>query len=857
MTYGTLPLRQLFRLALAECRGASARLSFFILCIAIGVGAVTVINSFTLTLQNSIQNESKGLLAADIEIKSSWAMSAKDEQILRKELGPEAEFLSIKELHAMARFPDPAKPGENGSILTELKAVPTEAPYYPLYGEFEAKPGKALEVLLEDSGAVVETSFLARTHLKAGDTFDLGKSRVTIRGIVISEPDRLSRAFSIGPRLFVSLKTLDASELIQPGSRVRHKTLVRLADSSDPEIVAFNIEHKLSDKAASTRTYKDRKSNLAQSIDRIGRYLGSIAVVALLMGGIGVAMIVRVFMAQKLDSAAIMKCLGARSRTIWNIYLLQALGLGLLGSILGAAAGYGFQFLLPAKLAGLLAIEVKPEFYWEPTFRAIILGLGTTLLFCAWPLLCASRVKPLRLFRRGFDDEHQPNIGRRERIAAGFAFTAGLIALSIWQAGSVKNAAVFLAAILVAILLSMGSAFLVVRLLKKYSWTGTVSGQYGLANLHRPNNQTLPIVACLGMGVMLLLTVRLTQMDMMAMLSSNTENSPPNYFFIDIQSDQTEQFTQALDSVAPEAERSLTPLVRSKFYSANGVKAQDWKFDNPAAEEWFINREFVLTHMSDAPPPDNEIIKGKWWGKEGASTPQVSLEEDAARRLNIDVGATLTMEIQGVQIEAPVTNIRKVNWRNMRTNFYMIYSPSALEGAPLTFVATAHVPEDKEMEVQRAVVNSLPNVTALSSRDIVKTVQNITEKLSALVDFMSGFSILSGLIILSGSIASTKYRRMQESAILKILGARRFAVARILGVEYALLGLLAGMIGAGLSALLSWGVMEYLVKAPWHFYPSVTFSAIFLTAVAAAVTGIVSSLDSLNGKPGKTLREAT
>jgi len=215
----------------------------------------------------------------------------------------------------------------------------------------------------------------------------------------------------------------------------------------------------------------------------------------------------------------------------------------------------------------------------------------------------------------------------------------------------------------------------------------------------------------------------------------------------------------------------------------------------------------------------------------------------------------LTVDIQGIQVSAPVTNIRKVDWRNMRTNFYMIFSSAALLGAPVTYVATAHVPAEKEIAVRRAVVNKLPNVTALSSSDIIKTVQSITEKLAGLVDFMSGFSIFSGLIILSGSIASTKYRRLKETAVLKILGARRATVIRILSAEYAVLGILAGLAGGGLSILLSWTVMKYLVKAPWHFHPLAVITATGLTVLAVVITGILGSLDTIKNRPAKTIRQ--
>jgi len=378
--------------------------------------------------------------------------------------------------------------------------------------------------------------------------------------------------------------------------------------------------------------------------------------------------------------------------------------------------------------------------------------------------------------------------------------------------------------------------------------------RYGMSNLRRPNNQATAIITCLGMGIMLILTVRLVQMDMLEMLNKNTEMSPPNYFFIDIQHDQKQTFINTLDRVTPEAERTLTPLVRSRLHSIDDKLIANWEYKDKKREEWFINREFVLTYMAGPPPKDNEVIEGKWWGD--GKNAEVSLEEDAAKRLHAKIGSQLTIDIQGILISATVTSIRKVNWRNMRTNFYMIYSPAALADAPLTYVATVNVPDHKELELQHAVVEALPNITALSTRDIVNTLEATIARLTTLVDFMSGFAIAAGLFILSGSIASTKFRRLRESAILKILGARRKVVTSILGIEYATLGVIAALVGVGLAQGLSWAVMKYMIKSDWHVQPATMVWAFWFAVLITVATGILSSLDVIRNKPLKTIRES-
>ena len=846
---------KLIKLTLAELRGAWKRMTFFILCIAIGVCAVMTIKSFSNMVQETIQGQAKGLLAADIAIKGSWEQGKEDLAYQTKTLPIGTEFLFIKELHGMVQYKTTTIPEKSGSLITELKSIPLSGPQYPFYGELKNNPDRPLQELLKGNSAVVESSFLIKTGLHLNDEFLLGKIKLKITGIVISEPDRISRAFSIGPRLFISRASLDKAGLIQPGSRIKHRTLIKIPDNIDIEKAVMLLERGLPDKTISIRTYKDMQSSLSSSIERMGQYLGALGVIALLMGGIGVAMIVRTFMAQKLDTVAIMSCLGASSRTLLKVYLFQAMLVGMVGSILGIVVGFLLTYLLPSKMEGLINYQLEPAFYFIPAMQSFLLGLATTVLFCIWPLLRAVRTRPLRLFRRNFEEQELSSDKHKDRWVAGLTVSLGLAVMICWQAESLKRGLVFLSALGISIAVFAFASMLLLKVLKVLPKPGSIAIRYGMSNLKRPNSEAASIITCLGMGIMLILTVRLVQMDMLAMLNKNTEINPPNYFFIDIQKDQKETFIQVLDQVAPEADHSITPLVRSRLHSIDEKLRTNWQYKDKQREQWFINREFALTYMEGPPPKDNEIIEGQWWNKERGKNAEVSLEQDAAKRLGANIGSQLTIDIQGIPVSAEVTSIRSVNWRNMRTNFYMIFSPGALSGAPITYVATVNVSNEKELKLQNAVVKALPNVTALSTRDIVNTVESTVSKLTTLVNFMSGFAIAAGLFILSGSIASTKYRRLRESAVLKILGAKRKMVASILGFEYATLGIMAALIGILLAQGLSWAVMKYIIKSSWHLQPGIILSAFCFGVVLTITTGILSSLDVIKNKPLKTIRE--
>ena len=339
-------LLKLFSLAFAESRGAWRRFIFFIVCIAIGVGAVMTVKSFSSLIGTAIQGESKGLLAADLEIKGRWEQNLDDLKFQKAALPAETEFQFIKELHAMALYPQ--SDDKKASLLVELKSVPAQAPFYPMYGSIESTPAHPLENMLADSGAVVDPAFLMRTNLKIGNFFKLGKTRVRINGTITKEPDRITRAFSIGPRVFISHPTLKKADLIQIGSRVKYRTLIRLPKSILLEDAMIILEKGLKDKSLSLRSYKDMESSINNTIDRMSQYLKALGIIALLMGGIGVAMIIRTFMAQKLDTIAILNCLGASPNVILKIYFFQSLLLGFLGSLIGVLLGYGVQFSLPS-----------------------------------------------------------------------------------------------------------------------------------------------------------------------------------------------------------------------------------------------------------------------------------------------------------------------------------------------------------------------------------------------------------------------------------------------------------------------------------------------------------------------------
>jgi putative ABC transport system permease protein len=381
----------------------------------------------------------------------------------------------------------------------------------------------------------------------------------------------------------------------------------------------------------------------------------------------------------------------------------------------------------------------------------------------------------------------------------------------------------------------------------------------GVANLARPGGQTGSVLIALGVGVMLLVSVALLEVSLRRQIDHEQRREAPSFFFIDIQPDQREAFARVVAEAAEGTPPVLTPVVRSRLGAINSrpvTRAMiDGRRGGPDSEgAWYLRREYVLTYTADLPPA-NILVKGRWWRPTDWTRPLVSVEEGAARHLALDVGDRLTFDVQGVPVEAEVTSIRKVDWQTLSTNFFMILSPGALDGAPGTFVATSRVPSVDEARVQNAVVNAFPNVTAIPVRDVLERVASVLRHMAVAIRVMALVSVGTGLVVLVSALTATRGARLHESVIWRTLGATRSVVARIFAVEYACLGVAAGLGGSTLAMALSWVVLRYILEVPWTFEPEALVLGVTLTAAVALAVGFLATFRLLGEKPLTVLRQ--
>ncbi|MGH7207761.1 MAG: ABC transporter permease [Nitrospiraceae bacterium] len=901
----SFPLRMAWR----ETRAGWRHFLYFFLCIALGVGGLVGVALFASNVERTVTREARGLMAGDLEIRLSRSMTQDGETIIKSLVARGIVSTHVSELVAMAAAMDggPTRPTQ----LSELKAVEAG---YPFYGTLRLEPDRPLAELLATSpcasraladppkplatagtahgtcyGAVVQESLLIRMGLSVGDRLKIGQALFTITGVLRKEPDRAVNLFSLGPRVMISREGLAAADLIKPGSRVRERYLLRVPETAMTEALLFELRGRLAGESARVIPFREAQPQLRRFLDQLTRYLGLIGLTALFVGGIGVACTVHAFLREKLNTIAILKTLGAGSDTVLRTYLFQAILLGLIGSLAGAALGTGFQAALPALLAGLLPsdlLDVTTTLSPLPLLKGIAMGILTTLLFALWPLLNIRDLRPALVFRRdvapieqlshtgetaqrsgwGLNDTWG-SIARdpsRSLVVAGVA--VGLAGLAVWQAGSFKIGLLFIGALSLAVAILTLATAMLIRTFTLFSGSRSLAVRYAIGNLYRPGSQTIGVMVSIGIGVMVIVAVSLVERSLVQQLGESRPIDAPTFFFIDIQPDQKDTFLRLIRDRMTDSRPEITPLVRSRLRTLNGrpVQPDDDREGRQGGEQesrksWYFTREYVLTFL-DQLPKDNVITKGAWWSpSEVASSqsghrPVVSVEEEAAKHLGVDLGSIIEFDIQGAAVSAEVTSIRKVEWGNFSTNFYMILSPGSLEGAPFTYVGTVRVLPDREVPLQQAVVAAFPNVTAINIGDVLDSLARILERLSLAIRAVALFCILAGAIVMAAALATTRYRRLYESVILKAVGATRGLVGGSFAIEYALMGAVAGLIGIVLANALAWAILHFILDLPWTMQPGILATGFALTVLLTLAVGFFSTFRILGQPPLTVLR---
>ena len=844
-------------LALREIRSSWHRLIFFFICIAIGVGAIVSLRSLVQNLKSSVNSEARSLLTADVLVSTNSVLPAAAREILEEaRRSPEVEARTDEiETATMLRAtnqPD-AQPR-----MVEVKAVQAG---FPFYGEIQLADGLTYRHdLLQNRGILIRQGALASLNLRIGDPVRIGSLDFTIRGMIEKEPGNTMNGFSLGPRVIIDYRDAEAAGLITFGSRVRFRTLFKTREGGMDPLVA-RLRDQLSPLPnLSVRSFRTSQDRLSDSLTRVEDYLSLIGLVILVLGGIGISSVTRVFIQQKMRTIAILKCLGGTNRRVIGAYLLQVLSLGGIGSLCGLFLAQLVMLALPGLLGDQLPFNLRFGLTWPAVLQGMGIGLLIALLFSLLPLLEIRQIKPILVLRSS------ESTGRRrfdpERLVVGLVVLAGLLGLAAWQAGSLKIGGIFLAGMGVTTAVLSLAATGLMRFLRGLRAIPSFTLRQGINSLYRPGNQTRVIIMAVGLGVFLGVAVRSLQLNLREEFALDLNSFQADLYLIDIQRDQRAGVEEIITRQTG-SRPAIIPTVRMRIAAINDreVNSEQPPQGRGRGEEnrGLLSREYVSTYRGQL-ESNEEILDGRFWedravGEPGAE-PEISIEELLHRELGLNIGDRVAFDVLGRRIAARVTSIRKVDWRNARTGFLIVFRPGPLDDAPTMYISALRGPASplERARLQRELVDRFPNVSTIDVRDIIEIARGIVSNISLAVTFVGGFVFLSGLLILIGSIAMTKFHRLYESAILKTLGAKRRLIILVTLIEYGVLGLLAGLLGSTAAIALTWAISEKALRITWHFSPAVNLIGVGVALGLVTVVGVLSSWDVLIRKPLGILR---
>jgi putative ABC transport system permease protein len=840
-------MRFVLQMARRELRASWKRLLFFFACIALGVGAIVAGRSMLQNANLAIAAEARNLLTADLQVDSGrpWEPDtlAVINRLTEPIVGGRTETI---ESPTMLR---PADPSHEGAMMVELKGVDSS---FPLVGEFKLVDGRPFDYsMIQGGGAVVSIALLDRLALRVGDEVKIGSSTFQIRGAFDQEPGR-GAGFRMGPRVFIERSAVEAAGLTGFGSRARRKIFFTApADKIQP--LAKQLRAELKNSLVGVRSYRDSQENLNEQFTRAEDYSSLTGLVILVLGGIGISNVTRVFIEQKKKSIAVLKCIGATGRRITTAYLAQVITMGVAGSVLGILFGKGVLLLIQAIFADKLPAYMTYGLRFGAAAQGMGVGILISILFSALPLLRVRHIKPNVLLRESAATDRRARDIVRWAVAV--LVLLGLLLVVSWQGGSIRVGLVFLGGLAVTAGALYLAATLLIVLVRRTRQLTSFAMRQAINSLHRPGNQTRVIVMVVGLGVFVVISIQSLQANLIREFDLRSAGDIPDMFLIDVQKDQEQGVSDLIGQMTGQRPL-LIPTIRVRIVAING-KDIDFNDAEMKRERGRLGREYVVTYRPNL-EQNESIVAGKFWDSPSPE-PEVSIEESMRGMAGLDVGGEITFDVAGRKMTARVSSIRHVDWRNSRTGFMVLFRPGALENAPQMMIGALNGPsgEVERSRFQRALVDRFPNVSVIDVVDVVRAIERIINNITLAVSFVGAFVLLSGGLILVGSLAMTKFQRIYEVAVLKTLGAKRRVLFKILLAEYGLMGLVAGIIGSAAAVGLSYATSRWVFEIPWSFTPAVNIGGIAATTLLVTAVGTLATYDVLSRKPLATLRAQT
>ncbi len=771
------------RLARRELRGGLKGFRVFLLCLALGVGAIAAVGMLTEALVAGLRADGGNLLGGDIELRvSHQPWTAEQRAFVERN----AEISRVIEFRTMART------AGGGRALVELKGVDGA---YPLVGAMRLESGMTLAQALARRdgvwGAVVEQTVLRKLGLEVGDTIALGQVEAVIRDTIAREPDRGADGFMLGPRVMVARPVMAQTGLIRVGSLIRYRYRLKLADDAD--LIGFRetLAERFPKASWRVRDVRNGAPGLKRFVDRMRLFLTLVGLTSLLVGGLGIANAVKAYLDGKSATIATMKCLGAPAGLVFGTYFWQILALAGLGTLLGLGIGALVPILLSGLISEYLPFQARIGLYWGPMVLAAVYGLLTALTFALWPLAQARETPAGMLFRNSLLPSATRPRWRYILATAGLAMTLAVITVATAE---IKFFAVnFLIATAVTFLLFLAAGDGLKALIRRLPRARRPGLRLALANVVRPGAATVSIILSFGIGLSVLVTVMVLRANIEFQISERLPDQAPAYYFIGILPDQAERFEQVALAVPSVRDILKVPTMRGRITKVAGVPVDEIEANPRVA--WVHRGDRTMTYARTL-PKGTTLVEGEWWAEDYSGPLLLSISVEAARGLGLEIGDTMTINILGREMTAKVANLRRINWTTLGMNFVLVFSPGLLSSAPHTFLATAKADEDQELALEAAVTDTFRNVTAIRVRDALEAANRILGNISIAVRATAAVTLLAGVLVLAGALVAGHRRRVYDSVVLKVLGARRREIMAAYLLEYALLGLITALLAA-------------------------------------------------------------
>ncbi len=831
-------------MAWRDSRRNRSRLLLFLSSIILGIAALVATFSLGYNLQHDINDQARELVGADLVIDYTRQPDPKMQHLLDS-LGNQRS--QERTFASMIYFIK-----NQGTRLVQVKALEGS---YPYYGSLETTPVNAGRTFGSGRQALVDKTLMLQYGASVGDSIKIGDLNFVISGILKKSPGRNEMSTTAAPPVYIPLRYLAQTGLMQKGSRIGYRYYYKYDSATDIQKLVAAIEPRLEQAGMDYETVESRKKNTSRAFDDFTQFLTLISFVSLLLGCIGVASAIHIYIREKMSSIAILRCLGVKSSQTFSIYLIQVAGIGLIGSLLGAVLGTVIQQVLPGVLKNLLPFQPTTTISFLAITQGIILGLFITLLFALLPLISVRNISPLNSLRLSVEPISRMRDPLQWLLYSLILFF--IATFSRWQMHSWGKAAVFSGSILIAFLFLVLVAHILMSLARRIipsSWN--YLWRQGFANLYRPNNQTIVLIITIGLGAAFIGTLYSVQSMLIKRVSISSNAEQPNMLLFDIQPGNKEAVESMTKQYGLPILRQI-PIVTMRIENINGTDAaKALKDSTDSIPRRAFETEQRVTYR-DSILGTEKITAGEFESaiNRPGDTAHISIEDRYASRLHLKIGDQIIFNVQGVLVPTVVGSFRQIDYRRLQPNFRIVFPRGILETAPQFFVMLTHVPSSEaSAHFQQAVVRKYPNVSIIDLELILNVLNDLLDKIGFVIRFMAAFSICTGLVVLIASVLISKYQRIQESILLRTLGASRKQILIITSLEFFFLGALGAGTGIILSLAGSWALAKYSFES--SFSPEwvpliVLFLAISLITI---VIGIFNSREILNKPPLEILR---